>query len=134
MIDMRHSNEEFLATKAAEKIADYKRNEQKGRIGEDLIASTSKRIAGQFGCNSEGEENVPAQKKQNSKSVQTGPFMLLGAFCSNMRESNLARKELESENLQFERERSEADILKRDLEREERREERERNQELQLAK
>lgn len=51
-----------------------------------------------------------------------------------MRESNLARKELESENLQFERERSEADILKRDLEREERREERERNQELQLAK
>lgn len=79
-----------------------------------------KRRASKSEYNFEGDETRPVHKRSKVKSVPVHPFMDKEAFSSNMRDTDLARIELD-------RERSAVDRLERELEHGERKKYRERN-------
>lgn len=137
LLGMREAKDDLAGRKRANKKRQAELDEKKDRAGRELVAAASKRRERETSKDDEEEdskEGTPRLRKVKRAGMSSGIGDDMEAFGRHLRDSDLARIELDRERLTFERERFDKDLQERERERAERKEEREHTAKVELEK
>lgn len=135
LMEMREARDDMDSKKGADRAAQKAADEEKERVGQELVAASLKRKQADVEeIEVSTDDETPRKKRTSRRTVENAAEKDLGKFGKVLHDADLARISFEREKLDFERERFKVECEQRDLDRAERQKERETHQKLELEK